>query len=75
MADQQFTITIPEAQVPRVVSALAAHFGHTPDDGPQGAFVRDKVVELLKRLVLRQEQRDAARAAAEVGLPDIDAAK
>jgi hypothetical protein len=71
MADQVFTITIPEAQVPRVVDALSAHFGWTAEDGPKGAFVKSGLVDLLKRLVLRQEQRDASRTAAENPLPDI----
>ena len=55
------TITIADEHLERVLTALATRFGYNPaEDGPRGAFVKAKIVQMLKQFVLRQEQDDFA---------------
>lgn len=71
MPDVSLNINIPEAQVTRVLNALADHFGYDPaEDGPKPAFVKDRIVSLLKRLVVRAEM-EKARRAAQQDQPDL----
>jgi hypothetical protein len=67
------SITVPDAVLPRVVAAFAATFGYaaTMPDGTanpetQNAFVKRKVAEYIKAIVVAHEANrdaDAARAA------------
>jgi len=60
------TITISDANLPRVVSALCQLGGYAelPDPKPnQSVFARATLIQELKRIVLNTERSNAASAA------------
>lgn len=57
------TITIPDAQLTRVLDTLAKAYGWKTSDGPKPAFVRAAVAAQLKTMVLQVERSDANSAA------------
>ena len=63
------TITIPDAQVPRVLAAFAARAG-VPAGDMTAEDARGVLLGLIKTIV-RQHERDAAEAA--IVVTDIDA--
>lgn len=68
------TINIDDAQLTRVITALSAAFGYQelietdpalppiPNPETEGQFVRRKVIEQLKKIVLDQEAQTADNA-------------
>ena len=67
----QLIIEIPNDQVERVLSALAARY-EWDGTGNRVEFVRQGIINRLKRQVLAQERSDASKAAAAVGEPDLE---
>ena len=57
------TITIPDAQLARVLDALARAYGWKTGDGPKPAFVRAAVAAQLKTMVVQVERGEAERSA------------
>lgn len=81
MAVLNLSVTIPDAQLPRVQNATRATFGQVPDGA--GGFrdmtnaeiverIRQEVIQMLKGIVRRHE-RAALVAAAEAPIVDVDA--
>jgi len=64
------SITIPDAQLPRVVSALCAAGGWTAANGAQGAFARNVLMGMIRQCVINVES-GAATAAAIAALPTV----
>lgn len=70
------TITIPDAQIPRVISAFATHFGYqdmvaetvddiitmVPNPVSRPAFAKQKIVEYIKNVVVSTELEEARKA-------------
>ena len=60
----QLTITIPDAQAPRVLAAFAALHGYDPATGEtQQDFMRRMLIAYLKTTVMRFEGQQAENAA------------
>ncbi len=57
------TITIPDAQLARVLDTLSKAYGWKTSDGPKPAFVRAAVAEQLKKMVLQVERSEAESVA------------
>jgi len=74
MAVLNFSITIPDAQVSRVQTAIKGYLGD-PNMTNAAAIegLRQELISRIKEVVLRQE-RAAAIAAAESGNYNVDAA-
>lgn len=61
-----FTITVPDAVVPRVADAVAATFAYDAErDGTKAQFTKKVLVDYLRRLVQEHEARLAQQAAAD----------
>jgi len=73
--------TIPDAQAPRLVNAFCNRYNYPTQvlvDGnmvnnpeSRAAFSKRMLLNVLKELVLSQEQMDAAQTARAVGAPEI----
>lgn len=62
----QFVITIPDAEVPRVVDALCADGRWTAESGmTRGEFARHRIVRYVKAVVRQYEGQQAATTARE----------
>ena len=83
MATINLNLTVPDAQVPRVVAALSRKFGQI-DDPPGSGIFRDRTnAELLALLredirltvinLVKRYEQDAAIVTARTGVIDIDA--
>jgi len=83
MYGYDFTITIPNEILSRVVAALGTFYGYEPEildnDGnlitnpeTEGQFVQRKIKEEIKERVVKQEVRDAARAQRNTSVSEID---
>ncbi len=57
--------TVPDAEVQRVLDAVAGSYGYNPaKDGTKGQFTKKYIVNFLKRTVKGYESSLAAKAAA-----------
>lgn len=69
------TLTIPDADLQRVLDAVAGSFGYNPaTDGTKGQFTKKYVINFLKRTTKGYEANLAANSAAQTvqQQPDID---
>jgi len=67
--------TIPDAEVQRVIDAVAGSFGYNPaTDGTKGQFTKQHVVKFLKQTTKNYEANQAANVAARAiqSQPDVD---
>ena len=64
------TLTIPDAQVDRVLEAFADRVGKDPAD-VVAEDVRQELLMLVK-LIVRQYEKEVAATAAEAGVSDVD---
>jgi hypothetical protein len=60
----QIVFTIPDANLSRVIDALAAYYEWKVADGAKAAFVKAKVAGVLTALVKQAERENAISAAA-----------
>jgi hypothetical protein len=73
MAVLNFSITVPDAQVTRVQTALKAYLGNPAMTNPEVVEgLRQEFIARIKEIVVRQE-REAAIAAAEAANYSVDA--
>ena len=57
-------LTIPDAVVGRVLAAFKSAYNYdAATDGPQGAFVKSKLVGFIREVVAAEEANAAAEAA------------
>jgi len=63
----QLTITIPDAQVQRVLAAFAARIGV---ENPTAEDIRGEIINLVK-IIVRTHEEEAAKAA--IVVTDVDA--
>jgi hypothetical protein len=59
----KITFTISDTHINRVTDALAKRFSYQASDGPKGDFVKEQLALLLRRMVSKQEAKDAAATA------------
>lgn len=78
MADQTFTITIPEAQTSRVVDGIVYQHGYQDqiegEDNPQSkkSFIKEKLIAWVKSNVRSWEANRDADTARESAISDVD---
>jgi hypothetical protein len=65
------SVTVPDAQLTRVVDAVCAAYGWTAADGPKPAFVRAQLAAHVKGIV-RGVERAAAEQAAVAAVNVVD---
>lgn len=67
----QITINIPEEVEQRVLDAFAIRFDFDPNDGlTKGQFAKQKIIEVIKNIVIETESRRAGQAAAKAKKED-----
>lgn len=58
------SLNVPDAQMSRVVDALAVAGDYNPDvDGPKGAFAKEYVIRMVRQTVLSVERAEREREA------------
>lgn len=71
----RLTITVPDTLLTRVLDAVGATYGYTPDDGTLRQFATSQLARHLRDVVqgyeVAQASADAAQAAADQAAADL----